>query len=58
MEGDPLEIAHYGSPLSLAAGREAVCEIAPLVEQPAPEQPAGRRPARRRPAEESSLRAA
>jgi len=57
-EGEALEIAHFGAPLTLAAGRRAVCEIPPLAERPAPDQPAGRRPARRRPAEETSLRAA
>jgi alpha,alpha-trehalose phosphorylase len=45
LEGDPLEIAHHGEPLTVAAGAAQTRRLAPVPQRPAPEHPPGRAPA-------------
>ena len=47
-EGDPIEILHYGRPVTVTADETAV-PIPPTPARPRPRQPAGREPVRRRP---------
>jgi alpha,alpha-trehalose phosphorylase len=47
LEGEALEIAHHGSPLTLRPAEPVTEPIPPAPERPQPEQPAGRAPARR-----------
>jgi len=48
-DGDPLEIEHHGSPLTVRRGRSESRPIPELVPGPAPQQPRGREPLRRVP---------
>ena len=47
--GDPLQIAHHGQPVTLSAGKPQAHPIPSLSQRPRPTQPPGREPARRRP---------
>jgi alpha,alpha-trehalose phosphorylase len=47
--GDPLEILHYGEPVTVTAGDTTARPIPPGSNRPRPHQPAGREPVRRRP---------
>ncbi len=47
-DGDPLEIEHHGTRLTLAAGRQQERPIPKIAARPRPSQPAGRAPARRK----------
>jgi alpha,alpha-trehalose phosphorylase len=47
LDGDPLEIAHHGEPITASAGEPVRRPLPTPVERPAPSQPAGRAPARR-----------
>jgi len=49
VEGEQLEIAHHGGPLTLSTGRPVKRDIPPAAERPAPSQPPGREPRRRSP---------
>jgi alpha,alpha-trehalose phosphorylase len=52
LEGDPIEAAHHGQPISISVGHPLTCSISPVAGgSPAPSQPPGREPARRRPIE-------
>src|SRR5215211_7531941 len=44
VEGEQLEIAHHGGPLTLSTGRPVKRDIPPAAERPAPSQPPGREP--------------
>jgi alpha,alpha-trehalose phosphorylase len=46
--GDPLQIAHHGQPVTLSAGEPQAHPIPSLAQRPRPAQPPGREPARRR----------
>ncbi len=46
LDGDPLEVAHYGEPFTLAPGRPAVRSIPAPPRLPRPSQPPGRDPRR------------
>jgi alpha,alpha-trehalose phosphorylase len=48
LDGEPLQIAHHGEPLTISAGAPVTQPIPPLaVDRPAPTQPRGRSPQRR-----------
>ena len=47
--GDPLEILHYGHPVTVTADDTTARPIPPGSPRPRPHQPAGREPVRRRP---------
>jgi alpha,alpha-trehalose phosphorylase len=47
LDGDPLEIRHYGDPVTVAPERPATVSVPALAEQPPLEQPFGRAPRRR-----------
>jgi alpha,alpha-trehalose phosphorylase len=47
LDGEPLQVAHHGQPLTLTAGRGVERAIPAAEERPAPRQPPGREPARR-----------
>jgi alpha,alpha-trehalose phosphorylase len=47
-DGDPVEILHYGQPVTVTRDETAV-RIPPGPVRPRPHQPAGREPVRRRP---------
>jgi alpha,alpha-trehalose phosphorylase len=49
VEGDPIEIGHYGKRVRLGDGRSVRRPIPPTPVREAPTQPAGRAPARRHP---------
>jgi len=49
-DGDPLDIMHYGQPVSLAAGKPQGRPIPAAPSRPRPSQPPGREPVHRRPA--------
>ena len=46
-DGPPLEITHYGSPVTVTAGAPEGRDIPPLPARPRPSQPQGREPVRR-----------
>ncbi len=46
-EGDPLEILHYGEPLTVSISEPIVLQVPPLRVRPEPAQPPGRAPAPR-----------
>ncbi|UNO42948.1 glycosyl hydrolase family 65 protein [Streptomyces sp. MST-110588] len=48
VEGAPLEIRHYGQPLTVTGKEPQTREVPEPVARPEPSQPPGRRPARRR----------
>jgi alpha,alpha-trehalose phosphorylase len=48
IEGDPLEIAHHGNPVTVRRGQPVSCPIPEPPARPAPGQPAGRPPAWRK----------
>jgi alpha,alpha-trehalose phosphorylase len=48
VDGDPLEISHHGTPLTLTAGKPSVRPIPAITPRARARQPAGREPARRR----------
>ena len=48
-EGESLEIFHYGEPMVVTTGEDAVQPIPALPDRPRPTQPPGREPLRRRP---------
>jgi alpha,alpha-trehalose phosphorylase len=48
-EGDPLEISHYGKPVTITTREAVEREVPPIAEGPAPAQPPGRAPVRRGP---------
>ena len=45
LEGEPLEIVHYGEPLTVAQGAPQTQPLPPPPSWPAPTQPPGRAPA-------------
>jgi alpha,alpha-trehalose phosphorylase len=47
LEGEPLEIAHHGEPVTVAKQQPRTLPIPPAVERPTPSQPPGRAPRRR-----------
>jgi alpha,alpha-trehalose phosphorylase len=47
-EGEPLDIEHYGEPITLTTGQPQERAIADIPAQPRPRQPPGREPSRRR----------
>ena len=47
LRGEPLEVTHYGEPITVTADDAVSRPIAPLPPRPAPSQPPGRAPARR-----------
>jgi alpha,alpha-trehalose phosphorylase len=49
LDGQPLEINHYGRPVTVSAGKAQKCPIEPARARDAPQQPPGRVPPRRRP---------
>jgi alpha,alpha-trehalose phosphorylase len=58
-EGEPLEIAHHGEPITVAEGEPVTRANPPAPPRPTPSQPPGREPRRRGiEADEASLRAA
>jgi alpha,alpha-trehalose phosphorylase len=48
-EGEPIEISHHGTALTVEAGKPQRRRIHPAPTLPEPSQPPGRKPARRRP---------
>jgi alpha,alpha-trehalose phosphorylase len=46
-DGPPLEITHYGAPVTVAPGQPETRDIPPLPARPRPSQPPGREPVRR-----------
>ena len=50
VEGEPLDISHYGVTVRLTAGKPSVQQIPAVTPRARARQPAGREPARRRPA--------
>ncbi|HEY5352429.1 MAG TPA: glycosyl hydrolase family 65 protein [Streptosporangiaceae bacterium] len=50
-DGPPLEITHYGAPVTVTAGQPETRDILPLPARPRPSQPPGREPAGRSNAE-------
>jgi alpha,alpha-trehalose phosphorylase len=46
-EGDPLEILHYGEPVTVSISEPVVLQVPPLQVRPEPAQPPGRAPAPR-----------
>jgi alpha,alpha-trehalose phosphorylase len=53
-DGEPLEISHHGTKLTLKAGKPQKRLIPATPIRPRPSQPSGREPARRRPIAGSS----
>ncbi len=49
VEGDPLELTHHGSPVTIATDAPVALPIPPVPVREPPKQPRGRAPARRRP---------
>jgi alpha,alpha-trehalose phosphorylase len=47
LDGEPLEIAHHGEPVTVAKQAPRTLRIPPAVERPTPSQPPGRAPRRR-----------
>ncbi|WP_127784952.1 glycosyl hydrolase family 65 protein [Rhodococcus sp. X156] len=47
VEGEPLEITHFGTSLTLTAGQPVTRAVAPPPEREPPQQPVGREPMRR-----------
>jgi alpha,alpha-trehalose phosphorylase len=50
-DGPPLEISHYGEPVSVGPGKPETRDIPPPTARPRPSQPPGREPGRRSDAE-------
>jgi alpha,alpha-trehalose phosphorylase len=48
-EGDPIEILHFGQPVTVSADEDTVRPIPPCPARPRPRQPPGREPLRRPP---------
>jgi alpha,alpha-trehalose phosphorylase len=48
-DGDPLEVLHYGQPVTLAAAKPRVRRISAAPSRPRPSQPPGREPVHRTP---------
>ncbi len=55
VEGDPLEILHHGTPVTLTAGKASVRPIPEITPRARARQPAGREPARRRKADPDAV---
>jgi alpha,alpha-trehalose phosphorylase len=53
-DGDPLDIMHYGQPVSLAAGKPQARPIPAAPSRPRPSQPPGREPVHHRPVGDAS----
>ena len=51
VEGEPLQIRHHGTPVTLRAGRQSVQAIPAITARARARQPAGREPTRRRAAD-------
>jgi alpha,alpha-trehalose phosphorylase len=51
LRGDPLEVAHYGTVISLASDDVATCPVPPSLPRRSPHQPPGRAPSRRGPSD-------
>jgi len=47
LDGNPLEIGHYGKTISLSPHEPVTQPVPPIVERPTPNQPHGRAPSRR-----------
>jgi alpha,alpha-trehalose phosphorylase len=47
LDGEPLEVAHHGEPITIAVGAPVTRPIPPAPVRPAPSQPPGREPLRR-----------
>ncbi|MGI8447506.1 MAG: glycosyl hydrolase family 65 protein, partial [Streptosporangiaceae bacterium] len=56
-DGPPLEITHYGAPLTVTPGQPESLDIPPLPARPRPSQPPGREPVRRSSPEPARRRA-
>ena len=56
--GDPVDVAHHGTRLTLHPGEPETRPIPALTPRPAPSQPRGRAPAHRSPAADAAIRAA
>src|SRR5919201_1198670 len=46
LEGDPLEVEHFGEAITVSTDRPVTREIPPAPDRPAPAQPSGRGPVR------------
>jgi alpha,alpha-trehalose phosphorylase len=47
LEGEPLDVTHHGSPITVSHDKPVTEAIPAVPARPAPRQPAGREPARR-----------
>jgi alpha,alpha-trehalose phosphorylase len=47
-DGEPIQIVHHGTPVTVLPGEPIACPIARLMPRTEPAQPPGREPARRR----------